>query len=616
MGRGIESYVDALGQIAGVNDSATSPAFKDDEPFYELLVSVHWCGVTTVEQAKEALLKEVDARSVGKSDLGLLLSSVDHTAFRLYGTMPEPFKEVHGEDLVEGITQHLLGEEFDKTLTRDPRWAEFRKRWIKLGWRGSNEETFNATFTRAAAERTAEIHDGQGEGALAAGMAVMDTILDERIARERPDVRKKMMDAFATRLDREWGTILLLRAERVASDADKNGRCPFCGKLVSVRWGDPPIDPGSLTHEMPTCVQYDTMTADEFVRAVVAKNRERGRTESIDVTLDPIEVRKLDTIADGWNTTRNDAMERLLHKAVAERRPGVKVSQVPPEKQSKEPYSDHELMRRGRVMWEMTYAKGMSDEEVRDSVGTLNLNSFADEIVLFAAKWAVHAFQRLMTSHTFAAALMCSDVQKDVLVGIEKHWDAFLVIVPNGMLLAGELEFSRILVATYSFGARIMLMTFSPTMTGTVTDDAPTLSDLLVSDGSDLTEDSVSRRCLIMAKRLVAGLLLNLQHPAHYKARKVEARPKSKGREAEPEHRIVTVGKPLEIDCRAAVKEYIEHGKAGRKHAPPSVQVMVRGHYRNQACGVGRMERKTIWIEPHWRGPEAALIQTRPKVPS
>jgi hypothetical protein len=288
-------------------------------------------------------------------------------------------------------------------------------------------------------------------------------------------------------------------------------------------------------------------------------------------------------------------------------------------------YSDHELMRRGRAAWEASYAGGMTDEGLRDAVGRLNVGSpYPDDIVLFSAKWAVHAFQRLMTSHTFAAALMCSDVQREVLVGIEQQWDAFLVVVPNGMLITGELEFSRVLVATYSFGARITLLTtggpnlnLRVAVTATVTDEAPTLADLLVSDGSDLDEDDVTRRCLVMAKRLVAGLLLNLQDAGTHKIRKVEARPKSKGREAEPEHRIVTVGAPLEIDCRDAVREYVERGtrssETGRqRRGAPTVQVMVRGHFRMQACGPHHSERRKTWIRPHWRGPEAALIQTRP----
>lgn len=38
------------------------------------------------------------------------------------------------------------------------------------------------------------------------------------------------------------------------------------------------------------------------------------------------------------------------------------------------------------------------------------------------------------------------------------------------------------------------------------------------------------------------------------------------------------------------------------------VRTLVGGHWRNQACGVGHLDRKHIWIQPHWRGPEAAPI--------
>jgi len=276
-------------------------------------------------------------------------------------------------------------------------------------------------------------------------------------------------------------------------------------------------------------------------------------------------------------------------------------------------------MRVGRGVWETSYALGWSDEQVRDELAHFGTEFvWPDHLILFTAKWAVHAFQRLMTSHTFAAALMCSDYQKDVLDDIEGQWDAFLVVVPNGMLIADQFEFSRILVATYSFGARLTLLTTGgPALrlreARTVAEEAPTIADLLVSEAADQIDESPTQRCLVLAKSLVAGLLLNLQHEPNFKVKKVEARPKSKAREAEPEHRIVTVGQPIEVDCRPAVKEYVEHGKTGRKHGPPTVQVMVIGHFKRQVCGVGRTERKKIWIKPYWRGPEAALIQTRPK---
>jgi hypothetical protein len=62
----------------------------------------------------------------------------------------------------------------------------------------------------------------------------------------------------------------------------------------------------------------------------------------------------------------------------------------------------------------------------------------------------------------------------------------------------------------------------------------------------------------------------------------------------------------IKIDCREAVREYVSHG--GKS---PLVRTMVRGHWRNQACGQGRKKRKWIHIEPHWRGPIDAPISAR-----
>jgi hypothetical protein len=59
------------------------------------------------------------------------------------------------------------------------------------------------------------------------------------------------------------------------------------------------------------------------------------------------------------------------------------------------------------------------------------------------------------------------------------------------------------------------------------------------------------------------------------------------------------------------VREHKETGRTAR--GAPTVQVMVRGHNRMQACGPRHSQRRKTWIRPHWRGPEAALIQTRGK---
>ena len=515
----IEEYVESQARVFDLDDSRAGGL--EDPRLIDLLVQWRWRGVQTVEQAKEELLHEVARRSVGKTDVALLLSSVDHTAIALYGRMPDSLRSLHGDAFIDEAVRTLTIEDFAATLVQDPNWATMRTRWLRLGWRGAtNEATFNGAYIRDVIGRVAMIHDARGDDVVQSGLHIHDTIIDKELQRVMPAQREQMTKAFQERLEREYESLPKIHEKNAPADA---------------------------------------------VEAIVSGSQAR---------------------------------------------PVVAAA-----------YSDHALMRHGRELWDGTYANGLTDDEVRDriraAIAAEGNSLWSDEMSLFTAKWAVHAFQRLMTSHTFAAALMCSDMQREVLEGIEEQWDAFLVLVPNGMLPAGGFEFSRILVASYQFGAWLGLLAPDGAGFRLLVNDASSLSVLLASDEADLAQDSPAQRCMVLAKRLVAGLLLNLQGATTHKIRRVEARLKNKGREAEPEHRIVTIGAPVDIDCRPAIREYIENGvKGSRRHGAPTVQVMVRGHYRMQACGPHHSERRKTWIRPHWWGSEAALIQTRAKVPS
>ena len=301
------------------------------------------------------------------------------------------------------------------------------------------------------------------------------------------------------------------------------------------------------------------------------------------------------------------------------------------------------------TLWERTYKVGGDDHDVvrasREAAenwgnaavsnGVLVNDSriaVAEAVFGFTAKWAVHAFQRITTTHTYAAALMCTDASRDVLQDIEMQWHAFMVCLPNGLLtyydeeLKIESEYSRILVASFSHGASIILLNQNGGMSKNrlVVQVANTIADVLdveseqqpmhsTEDVSTKTQDKV-RRVFILAKRLVVGLLLALQNQNNFKSRLSPARDGKKPREREePQHRVVFIGAPLKVDCRPQVKDYIMNGSHKRKGAPPAVQLLVRGHHKRQVVGVGRLGRKVIFVQPYWRGDEDAPIFTRPK---
>jgi hypothetical protein len=267
----------------------------------------------------------------------------------------------------------------------------------------------------------------------------------------------------------------------------------------------------------------------------------------------------------------------------------------------------------------------------------------AERMAVFAVTWAAHAFQKILTSHTYASALMCSDASRETLADVEVPWLAFMVVVPNGILAmtrenGDAVDYTRILVTLLPEGllgdlprdgedgaarnGRVQITLYDPSPTATsgrVFTDIATSFDTLLEEAPPMQQldkqirDRLPReqRMMHLARRLVVGLVLAMQHQDNFKTRMVPARRGIKKRDGgEPAHRITIIGKPIKVDCRAPVREYIE----GRRHAPPSVQTLVRGHFKRQVIGIARAGRKVIWIEPYWRGPEDAPILTKPKL--
>lgn len=76
-------------------------------------------------------------------------------------------------------------------------------------------------------------------------------------------------------------------------------------------------------------------------------------------------------------------------------------------------------------------------------------------------------------------------------------------------------------------------------------------------------------------------------------------------------NRIFVLGKSVLLDRRRGTESNDSGEKVARKM---EIRVRVAGHWRRQAHGAGRKERKLIWIEPFWRGPKDAPIKLAPHV--
>jgi hypothetical protein len=432
-----------------------------------------------------------------------------------------------------------------------------RDNMVRHGWHGCTEETFESIFDAAIAERL--------------GLAGVDVVLHEELDKLPPAQREESFSRFQKRLETEYAQIV--------------SRKGYVSPSVAL------------------------------AATVLSRRDEKIMSDKTGVYLEdgPVEDREKGT---GRYAIGEDALYN--RHTGGDTAPG---------------WFEREMMKWGGHVWKDTYGIGLGLATARDEAQRLAESLAGDlshavqlaHLFNFSAAWAVHAFQRMTTTHTFAAALMCSDADAEVLAGLEKQWKAFVVLVPNGMLpVDSNREISRILVATFEDCAEIHLVQLSQPAGAyrTSMERAPTLAELLTQETpSEIAVDAgiipPSDRIFTMAKRLVAGLLLSLQDKENFREKIVAAK-YSKGRKGpdEPAHRVVHVGKALTVDCRDAVKAYLEGTGKKRQghHVAPTVATLVRGHYRRQVVGIGRLFRKTIWIQPFWRNViEGAPILTRPR---
>lgn len=120
------------------------------------------------------------------------------------------------------------------------------------------------------------------------------------------------------------------------------------------------------------------------------------------------------------------------------------------------------------------------------------------------------------------------------------------------------------------------------------------------------------RRAHQIVRRIVIGALYTLQRTTNFVTRDRTLKRRHVGRHGPPTHRVTTIGRPVKVDCSGWVRGYIDGATDDRDS--PMFQSVVRGHYKRQVVGVGRTDRKVIWIEPYWRGPEESPILVRPYV--
>ncbi len=247
---------------------------------------------------------------------------------------------------------------------------------------------------------------------------------------------------------------------------------------------------------------------------------------------------------------------------------------------------------------------------------------------LGAARWADQGFPRFIMPHTYAAALMATSVDEDVLEHVRPPYRAFLVDMPDNLLSIWNDKTKK------NSKVRWVLVHYVMTQEGEYrwqyvahTEDAICLwrhglsTRQLASveqmpengwEGAPFLSPSDDRddRVATLIGRLIVGICLAVQTPGECRPSPGSCQwsPTRNLDRRDPELTTFKMGRPLKIDCREDISAYVE----GKKGSVPSVRTKVRGHWKAQPHGPQNSLRKIIWRMPYWRGPDGAPVLVRP----
>lgn len=209
----------------------------------------------------------------------------------------------------------------------------------------------------------------------------------------------------------------------------------------------------------------------------------------------------------------------------------------------------------------------------------------------FLGSWVLGGFPRLEISHKYAAALCCTDCPSTL--DIRAPWKAWSLVVPPG--LTGDHTPARL----WAVGSTWIGVLWP---NGLFVAVPPRPSEYG-------REDDFSAWHLMMLN-LIRGCCLSLAEPDQHRKHGGRSHGKNNKRSGPPDlsQARFMLAPAVTVDLRQHVLDALS-GKHGG--GAPTVQFLVRGHFRQQAHGAGRALRKTIWIEPFWKGPEAGNILLR-----
>jgi hypothetical protein len=306
------------------------------------------------------------------------------------------------------------------------------------------------------------------------------------------------------------------------------------------------------------------------------------------------------------------------------------------------------LMRCGQSWWEHTYKGATDDKEASEKYARFAASqgdpfyTIASQppdcfIYFGAARWADQGFPTLTMGERLCAALCATEIPEEWYEEIKAPWKAFVIEIPQGtpaLITVYDPEkqmrtrATRILVHQVETGDGIewwwMLYSECDQHFWRQGSTRQVLKPIEFGDketeryrihnpeafGEEVSQDE---RLYHLVSRLVFNSILTLTDPERVKPtgsshKRWEGTPNRRPGVV-PEQRVFIIGKPIKIDLRETMRDYLE-GRT-KKSFKVTTQFPVHGHWRWQPHGPKHSLRRRQWIEPYWKGPEDGVIPVR-----
>jgi len=236
---------------------------------------------------------------------------------------------------------------------------------------------------------------------------------------------------------------------------------------------------------------------------------------------------------------------------------------------------------------------------------------------IWGGRWYDSGMPRIVwEDQRYPEVLMATSADPSTAALAKPPWRAFLVDLPRELVFSrsylGELvELVQVLVlytrasngennwAFMAEGPDSNGVTIQIWRHGLVTERLLEVDPETHNPEYSMNLDDRDDRTFLLLGRLLVGLCLTLSDPnrvreaKHTKSSRSAKRKKARGSGI----RNFVVGAPTKLKVRPALKEFMESGKMRNS---PTVQSLVRGHWKMQPHGPGAELRKLIFREPFW----------------